>query len=115
MRIYWQSFVDAAQNGAYLERLAAWLNEIADHGTRVDVHGLSPPDRDFGRLTEFRCAIPAVDNALAAEEAGVDALVFGHFSPRSPGFEPGRERAFALAPERARADFRELVAHGRKG
>ena len=47
MRIWWQSFVDPAQNAPYLERLAAYLAEIADDGTTVDVHGLTPPDRDF--------------------------------------------------------------------
>jgi allantoin racemase len=79
MRIWWQSFVDSAQNAPYLERLAAYLAEIADDGTAVDVHGLTPPDRDFGRLTEFRCAALAIDNALEAEERGYDAFVMGHF------------------------------------
>jgi allantoin racemase len=79
MRILWQSFVDPAQNAPYLERLAAYLAEIADDGTTVDVHGLTPPDRDFGRLTEFRCAALAIDNALEAEARGYHAFVMGHF------------------------------------
>lgn len=83
MRIAWQSFVDPTQNAAYLERLEVYLNEIADPGTTVEVSGLSPPDRDFGRLTEFRCAILAVDNALEAEQAGFDGFVMGHF--QDPG------------------------------
>ena len=45
----------------------------------VDVHGMTPPDRDFGRLTELRCAVLAVDNALEATELGYDAYVLGHF------------------------------------
>jgi Asp/Glu/hydantoin racemase len=49
----------------------------------VQVEGLSPPDRDFGRLSEFRCAVQAVDNGLAAEESGFDAYVMGHF--QDPG------------------------------
>jgi Asp/Glu/hydantoin racemase len=79
VRIWWQSFVDAAQNAPYLERLAAYLAEIADDGTAVDLHGLTPPDRDFGRLTEFRCAALAIDNALESAKQGYDAFVMGHF------------------------------------
>ena len=83
MRIFWQSFVDAAQNRSYLVRLASYLNEIAAPGTSVHVEGLSPPDRDFGRLAELRCSLRAIDNALAAEDAGFDAFVMGHF--QDPG------------------------------
>jgi allantoin racemase len=88
MRIYWQSFVDGGQNAAYLERLAEYLNGIADSDTQVVVRGMSPPDRDFGRLTEFRCSILAVDNAIAAEAEGFDAYVFGHF--QDPGLYEAR-------------------------
>jgi hypothetical protein len=49
----------------------------------VHVEGISPPDREFGRLAEFRCAIQAVDNGLTAEESGFDAFVMGHF--QDPG------------------------------
>ena len=79
MRIWWQSFVDPDESPAYFRRLAAHLNELADEGTTVDVHGLSPPDRWFGRLTEFRCAALAIDNALEAAEQGYDAFALGHF------------------------------------
>lgn len=88
MRIWWQSFVDPSQNAPYLERLAVYLNEIAEPGTTVVVHGLTPPDRDFGRLTEFRCAILAVDNALQAAQEGFDAYVMGHF--QDPGLYEAR-------------------------
>ena len=88
MRIWWQSFVDPVQNAPYLERLSAYLGEIADEGTSVDVHGVTPPDRDFGRLTEFRCAILAVDNALESDEQGYDAFVMGHF--QDPGLYEAR-------------------------
>jgi len=77
MRIFWQSFVDSTTSAAYLAKLADYLNEIAAPGTSVQVEGLSPPDRDFGRLSEFRCAVQAVDNGLAAEESGFDAYVMG--------------------------------------
>jgi allantoin racemase len=79
MRVLWQSFVDAAQNPSYLDGLGAYLNEIATSGTQVEVRGITPPDRDFGRLTEFRCAIEAVDNAIGAEQDGYDGFVMGHF------------------------------------
>jgi len=88
VRIWWQSFVDPAQNQPYLERLSAYLGEIADDGTSVDVHGLTPPDRDFGRLTEFRCAALAIDNALESAEQGYDAFVIGHF--QDPGLYEAR-------------------------
>ena len=88
MRIWWQSFVDREQNGPYLDRLAAYLAEIADPGTDVDVVGLSPPDRGFGRLTELRCAVLAVDNALEAVAQSYDAFVFGHF--QDPGLYEAR-------------------------
>jgi len=83
VRIFWQSFVDASASASYMTRLAAYLNEIAAPGTTVYVEGLSPPDRDFGRLSEFRCAVQAVDNGLAAAEQGFDAYVMGHF--QDPG------------------------------
>lgn len=83
MRIFWQSFIDASASGPYMTRLAEYLNTIAAPGTTVDVTGLSPPDRDFGRLSEFRCAILAVDNGLAAATDGYDAVVIGHF--QDPG------------------------------
>ena len=88
MRIWWQSFVAPAQNAAYLERLAEYLDELAGPGTSIDVHGMTPPDRDFGRLTEFRCAALAIDNALEATEQGYDAFVLGHF--QDPGLYEAR-------------------------
>jgi Asp/Glu/hydantoin racemase len=88
MRIMWQSFVDGSHNPAYFERLAIYLNDIAAPETTVETIGIAPPDRDFGRLTEFRCAIRAVANAIAAEQAGFDAFVFGHF--QDPGLYEAR-------------------------
>ncbi len=88
MRIWWQSFVDPEQNRSYLERLSSYLNEIADSGTEVVVTGMTPPDRWFGRLTEFRCAALAIDNALQAAEEGYDAYAMGHF--QDPGLYEAR-------------------------
>lgn len=83
MKIYWQSFIDATASAAYIARLTEYLNTIASPGTVVEVHGISPPDRAFSRLSEFRCAIIAIDNGIAAAEAGYDAVVMGHF--QDPG------------------------------
>jgi allantoin racemase len=88
MRIQWLSFVDAAQNAPYFERLSRYLNEIAAPGTTVDVAGTSPPDRDFGRLTEFRCAALAIDHCIEAEAQRYDAFVMGHF--QDPGLYEAR-------------------------
>ena len=88
MRLLWQSFVDATQNAAYLDRLATYLNDTAAPGTCIDVRGMTPPDRDFGRLTEFRCAIQAVDAAIEAEAQGYDGFVMGHF--QDPGLYEAR-------------------------
>lgn len=83
MRIFWQSFVDTTINEPYMRKLSAYLNGIAAPGTSVHVAGISPPDRAFGRLAEMRCAITAIDNGIAAEEAGYDVYVMGHF--QDPG------------------------------
>lgn len=83
MRIWWQSFVDETQNAPYLERLHGYLNEIAAADTEVTVVGVTPGDRHFGRLAEFRCAAVAIDNALEATEQGFDAIALGHF--QDPG------------------------------
>ena len=83
MRIFWQSFVDASVNAPYMARLSEYLNNIAAPGTTVQVEDISPPDREFGRLAELRCAVQAIDNGIAAEESGFDAFVMGHF--QDPG------------------------------
>jgi Asp/Glu/hydantoin racemase len=88
MRIWWQSFVDPSQNAPYLERLAGYLDQIAEPGTTVTVHGTTPPDRGFGRLTELRCSVLAVDGALQAQEEGYDAYAMGHF--QDPGLYAAR-------------------------
>jgi Asp/Glu/hydantoin racemase len=83
VRILWQSFTDPAQHGAYTGRLQAYLAELAAPGVEYDIVGISPPDRLIHRLTELRCSIAVIRNALRAEEQGYDAFVIGHFQ------EPG--------------------------
>jgi allantoin racemase len=82
-RIWYQSFVHPEQQAPYIERLQAFLDKAASPGIRFEVHGLDPPDRHFHALTEFRCAAQTIRNAIAAERAGYDAFVIGHFQ------EPG--------------------------
>jgi allantoin racemase len=83
VRIWYQSFVDPAEQAPYIDRLRERLNRLAAPGVTVDVFGVAPADRFFHPLTEFRCADQAIRNALAAEREGYDAFVIGHFQ------EPG--------------------------
>jgi len=82
-RIWYQSFVDPAEQAPYMDRLRARLTQVASAGVSFDIVGLVPPDRYFHSITEFRCADRTIRNALAAEKAGYDAFVIGHFQ------EPG--------------------------
>ncbi len=83
MRVWYQSFVDPAEQAPYIERLGARLQSLASPGITVEVHGISPPDRYFHPITEFRCAQQTIHAALEAERSGYDAFVIGHFQ------EPG--------------------------
>jgi Asp/Glu/hydantoin racemase len=83
IRIWYQSFVDPAEQAPYMDRLKARLSRVAATGTAFEVVGLVPPDRHFHAITEFRCAGGVIGSALAAEKAGFDAFVIGHFQ------EPG--------------------------
>jgi allantoin racemase len=83
MRIWYQSFVDPVEQAPYVDRLRDRLRRLAAPGVAIDVYGITPPDRFFHPLTEFRCADATIRNALAAEREGYDAFVIGHFQ------EPG--------------------------
>ena len=82
-RIWYQSFVDPAEQRPYIERLDEYLKGYADPRVCFEVHGISPPDRYLNPLTEFRCAAQVIRNAIQAEQQGYDAFVIGHFQ------EPG--------------------------
>ena len=79
MRIWYQSFIDPRRHGPYFERLRRHLSAIAASETEYEVGGVTPPDVALHRLTEFRCAAQAIDNAISAEERGFDAVLIGHF------------------------------------
>jgi allantoin racemase len=82
-RIWYQSFVDPVEQASYIDRLRERLNQLVTPGIMVDVHGISPPDRFFHPITEFRCAEQTIRAGLQAERDGYDAFVIGHFQ------EPG--------------------------
>src|ERR1700734_1050821 len=82
-RIWYQSFVHPVEQAPYIERLQAFLEQVAAPDIKFEVHGLDPPDRHFHALTEFRCAAQVIRHAVEAERNGYDAFVIGHFQ------EPG--------------------------
>ncbi len=82
-RIWYQSFVDPVEQAPYIERLQQALGAASGTAVRFEVHGLTPPDKWFHPLTEFRCAAQTIRNAISAEEAGYAGFVIGHFQ------EPG--------------------------
>lgn len=79
MRIWYQSFVDAANGAGYWVHLEAALMAAVDPGTKVDIRGITPHDSYAHSLVEFRCAREVICNAIRAETEGYDAFVIGHF------------------------------------
>lgn len=88
MRIWYQSFIDVAEHRPYFDRLRARLDGLKRPDCTIDVQGITPPDRHFHALTEFRCADQCIRNALRAQDAGYDAVVIGHF--QEPGLRECR-------------------------
>ena len=85
IRLRWQSFVDEQSSGDYLALLQSRLQARAEAavaaGCRIEVsvRGMSPPARDWGRVSELRGGVVAVRNAMQAAEEGCDVFVIGHF------------------------------------
>jgi Asp/Glu/hydantoin racemase len=79
MRIRWQSFIDPAQHREYFDLLQAQLNQTAGTDVTYEVIGMDPPDTELHRLSETRCGVKAVANAIEAEEQGYEAFLIGHF------------------------------------
>lgn len=78
MRIWYQSFTDHDETRQYHDRLSEHLANVARAGTTIEVVGMSPPARRH-RITELRCALDALKNAIRAERGGYDAYILGHF------------------------------------
>jgi Asp/Glu/hydantoin racemase len=87
-RITWQSFLDPDEHANYFIRLRERLAELADPGVEFTVVGMTPPDSLFHRLTETRCGIRLIHNAIQAERDGYHAFVIGHF--QEPNLEDAR-------------------------
>jgi Asp/Glu/hydantoin racemase len=79
MRIRWQSFIEPSRHRQYFELLDAQLATCFDGDTTHEIIGIDPPDTMLHRLTETRCGMRAVANAVAAEADGCDAFLIGHF------------------------------------
>lgn len=79
IKIWYQSYVDSDTGGPYWKRLRAHLAAIADPGTDIHLHGISPPDNYPHPIVEWRCARDMIANAVRAEREGYDAFIVGHF------------------------------------
>jgi Asp/Glu/hydantoin racemase len=79
LRIRWQSFIDPHEHRDYFELLDAELRTCAGPEAQYEIVGIKPPDRELHRLTETRCAMRAIANAIDAERHGYDAFLLGHF------------------------------------
>ena len=79
MRIRWQSFIDPSRHRQYFELLDAQLQDCLGDGAVHEIVGIDPPDTMLHRLTETRCGMRAVANAVAAEADGCDAFLIGHY------------------------------------
>lgn len=79
MRICWQSFIDPALHREYFELLEGHLRAGAGADVSYEVIGIDPPDTELHRLSETRCGVRAVANAITASQDGCDAFLIGHF------------------------------------
>ncbi len=87
-RVWYQSFTDPNVDAPYYNRLRDYISRVTPAGATVDVRGIQPGDRYLHPLSELRCSAQAIRNALAAEKAGYDAFVIGHF--QEPGLQEAR-------------------------
>lgn len=79
MKIWYQSFVAPNQQTGYVRDLQRALTACADPEASYEIHGITPPDLELHRITEFRCAAQVLRNAVTAQQQGYDAFVIGHF------------------------------------
>ncbi len=79
IRIWYQSFIDVDAQAPYFRRLRTYIDSVKSSSTTVDIHGMTPPDRHFHPVTEFRGAAHTIRNAIRAGKEGYDAFVIGHF------------------------------------
>ncbi len=79
IRIWYQSFIDPDDQAPYFRQMQARFEAVKSPSTEIEMVGVTPPDRHFHALTEFRCADQTIRNAIKAQEQGFDAFVIGHF------------------------------------
>jgi Asp/Glu/hydantoin racemase len=79
VKIWYQSFVDPTAQTAYFKTLRQALNGLSAQGVAFGVHGITPPDLELHRVTEFRCARQVIRHAVKAQQQGYDAFAIGHF------------------------------------
>jgi Asp/Glu/hydantoin racemase len=79
MKIWYQSYMDAASGDAYWQKLRAHLVSLAEPDTEIVIHGITPHDSYAHPLVEWRCAREMICNAIKAEREGYDAFIVGHF------------------------------------
>lgn len=77
-RIWYQSFTHPDEARPYQQRMSDYLAKAARPQTSFELFGMDPPSRKH-RVTELRCALDAVRNAIRAEREGYDAFILGHF------------------------------------
>lgn len=78
IKIWYQSFTDTVETANYHDRLVKYAHRAARPSTSIDVKGMSPPSRRH-RITELRCGLDVVRNAIQAQQEGYDAFLLGHF------------------------------------
>jgi allantoin racemase len=78
LRIWYQSFTHPKEARPYQQRMVEYLTQAARPHTAFELSGMDPPSRKH-RITELRCALDVVRNALRAEREGFDAFILGHF------------------------------------
>jgi Asp/Glu/hydantoin racemase len=79
MKIWYQSFVDPDQQTPYFRQLSNALDSLGDSSVIYHLEGITPPDVELNRVTEFRCAAQVVRNAVTAQQQEYDAFAIGHF------------------------------------
>jgi len=77
-RIWYQSFTHPDEARPYQQRMVDYLAKAARPQTTFELFGMDPPSRKH-RVTELRCALDVVRNAIKAEREGYDAFILGHF------------------------------------
>lgn len=78
LRFWYQSFTHPDEARPYQQRMLAYLSQVARPNSAFELSGMDPPSRKH-RITELRCALDVVRNAIRSEREGFDAFILGHF------------------------------------